>query len=1829
MSGVLIGPIFVLLGVLVVLLLGTQVILSVYNARRINVATKLRNFVNSLLIAAAMVWSTVLQLGALIANNFFTVATVLTSLSVLIILADVHTAYHANYLPVVDAKTSEVVLPFYRDIILEVANVVRIAYDASVCWYNAAASTPRVLLGTLWSLLFECTVAQWRPLTRAVLDSFTAFGHSLTVFVADDLMAAPFRWQPIVANVSYIVGNTTAPLTCVCQDFFFVFRWTELTIAEPTLHQAIDSALNVPLVLTQDLVKVALALLTGAIFDGPHYGCDAATLNSTALAACIDSRPTNLLPTFTFVAQTLNLTTIWLDDAAENVVVLITDDNNADIVPNIFRPVGSLLTAIVYVVENIVALSNRLVSYVFEVIFGGEVDADKFFFQRLRSFMVINALFEFAADVETVFAQIDVDFIVDFGLFIGNICRALALILEFLLELLKVVATDTLNQFNGITISSFLSNYPFENIRDYLVSAGAALGNVASELNIYLGQWAASIIDIVASLLDMIVEVAAEIGGLKRSISSVMTNVVQPKWTRFKTVLRSFAVATGNLVRQFEPRPNCDGMRDPFDVINLGMNGASSRTIDGVFCAFGATIEDFLWTGSGLIEWFFDILLAALGGQPVTTVMSQTNPNSPGNIDRKFYLRYESWVRSVSSIVPNFFAYINSPVVSECITGTTADPSDKTLVDVIEQGLRLLGFIVEGIVLVVRTFAAVISSSVDVCIILIKPIYNIFTGRIIELAVDVIQWIICLADVSSNSSGAQDFNVFLGTLSELFGVDGDFISGICSIWDNLARAFEIILALFTDFNAFIGAIGDAIGAIFTCIGNFLGTFFEGVFRILSSFFSQFGNCIRDFFTQSVGGCLCSGIANAINTVFGKLCSGGVCLTCSLSCTGSPASCNTFAQGNFGTIDWNNITTGFENCATSIEFDVRRHTADDNHVRVQRRSANGSLYSNMTISEEVIYLLNQHCPALVPIAPYALEDDPTVAFIPFNVTALFPPEARMMWADTLEANMTRFQARTDFRRCLASVASARALERLLMIASADVREEVIPRLWLYDYFERFRFGFKLLTMATHVVQYEYQRVLAFVSENQTMVVPTWFEYMNHTYNGTVNHDLLVLRGGWLITQLTSALVYDAGWQDKINSTQVTGLARTMVELFRSMGPGLIRSVRNIFGRNGVAQQSIAGLQAGRLMMSTLQLGPIAERAMLGVRTVAHEFTIRMPAAVMASDTVRRITNSLAQWGQHHRVRQVMQNVQLRRAALAPARMIGQINDRFRFNVDLWNHTLPSSPQPSSSSLAPISSPILQNSSHDSLIRRDNLLGVELCTEPGSCLECSYFERVVDDFIDLFYMCVVDNRRNPVQVNGSLVLASDEVPQVPLSWYAQANQNNLSTSALRVSYPIRESVHKLYLNHGTPEETAMLAEIQAIEQYHGIGSSRSQHQHSKRDTTATNVPEVGQRASARASGSDKLRELVDDGLSVTGWLFRQTLALIERLFGVLKVRQGITNFVDSLAGGLETNDSGFGYWFQFVRRCDYFDHPRCNVGRVGLGLVRGFWIALLTFVIVTALFVAVSRMPVFGAFASFASVLLPWLWLLLFLPLWQTLAYYMSPWCTLPSPLPIVANCLADDAYVLMRNAAVPCINYTNIGLPGITNDNACPPPWARCISLANFNVAYNITDPVLQTLPGAQGVGSCPAGMALAKPRERLFVDCSQAPYRFVGGFRNLFFFLRHEFPNTYDSFINTQFTPMRWVLDLRPIATAAKFDFGPSGVANDTWHSCQKLTGPSWVTVTVLVSGAVFLFFAILILSVVALLVFALIFLAVADLWATMIGILTRYQWNMSVVQLK
>lgn len=300
-----------------------------------------------------------------------------------------------------------------------------------------------------------------------------------------------------------------------------------------------------------------------------------------------------------------------------------------------------------------------------------------------------------------------------------------------------------------------------------------------------------------------------------------------------------------------------------------------------------------------------------------------------------------------------------------------------------------------------------------------------------------------------------------------------------------------------------------------------------------------------------------------------------------------------------------------------------------------------------------------------------------------------------------------------------------------------------------------------------------------------------------------------------------------------------------------------------------------------------------------------------------------------------------------------------------------------------------------------------------------------------------------------------------------------------------------------------------------------------------------------------------------------------------------------FVENVSKFFFSNDGedpgSWRFWFDFLLRCDVFDHLFPDVGPQGLGIVSGlFWATIILSLVYAILFRCWSFL---GGLLSGVILVLIWFMLVLII------AYFYSPACYSPAIIPRYVlrgrtgspQAQADSSPVAGAGAAVPAVGgriakATSRTAAGLARAKTFLKSAARQALLFMFSVpmipvqlGQDVRDDILARFdveclplcdvacPREHGKWPCawmtdadrengiecldaPDCCAVAEcPEERVFPACALEPYNFRGSTREFAYWARVLAPRWNCFFLHSDFFLFAWIRQVPGVAE--KLDF--------------------------------------------------------------------------------
>lgn len=152
----------------------------------------------------------------------------------------------------------------------------------------------------------------------------------------------------------------------------------------------------------------------------------------------------------------------------------------------------------------------------------------------------------------------------------------------------------------------------------------------------------------------------------------------------------------------------------------------------------------------------------------------------------------------------------------------------------------------------------------------------------------------------------------------------------------------------------------------------------------------------------------------------------------------------------------------------------------------------------------------------------------------------------------------FIATKEFHNCITSAMTSRIIDYYLLYVS-DPMSPVVPRLWLYDWWETIQAIYMTGRMLYYAGHYELAQFEAYVNESAfsltTITFPNWFDWC---YLEGLGNDIFTVRGGMWLTAFIDAMVYDKQNDILVSPNKTNNGLISMAMSFMKV----------LFGKNGI-------------------------------------------------------------------------------------------------------------------------------------------------------------------------------------------------------------------------------------------------------------------------------------------------------------------------------------------------------------------------------------------------------------------------------------------------------------------------------------------------------------------------------------------------------------------------------------------------------------------------------------------------------------------------------------
>jgi hypothetical protein len=352
----------------------------------------------------------------------------------------------------------------------------------------------------------------------------------------------------------------------------------------------------------------------------------------------------------------------FLDNVIQNLVDVLLDgvelipgvpslNFNA---PNLFRIVSSGSCASIYYAEimfdsimhaDMIFLTSALDSSI----------PDYKFLQFIRIDKLIFYLKQVCDRMESAFTVIiptsNDDVLDQIGCMLGSLLKMIVLVFEFFIRFFIVLFNAILPPFQFSNLTFFLRTYDYQAISTQLTRASSCTKVLASYINEQLSEFVDISFLIADKSLLMLIGLFTHID----PFSDLIIYVNGPFTVNYNEVInlwKGLAVAGGNFVRQFSDS-SCCTMRNPLTQFNTSIPYCPND----FQCCLGGIVESYIQIGVGMLDLVCSTIIALVSGDDPLIVFSQNN-GTPFNVQEKIIIHAEKFVRSYGCAPASFLVYL-------------------------------------------------------------------------------------------------------------------------------------------------------------------------------------------------------------------------------------------------------------------------------------------------------------------------------------------------------------------------------------------------------------------------------------------------------------------------------------------------------------------------------------------------------------------------------------------------------------------------------------------------------------------------------------------------------------------------------------------------------------------------------------------------------------------------------------------------------------------------------------------------------------------------------------------------------------------------------------------------------------------------------------------------------------------------------------------------------------------------------------------------------------------------------------------------------------------
>lgn len=534
-----------------------------------------RDFANRIYYLFTVVGVALLAAALLLVNHLTNYWKFYLGVGIFALASSVTTNYGSDAIQMLDKAYTQEGVKFNKDIIIPVADLVRVSYDSIICWANLVSGRFRMAISVCATIFVDCTEIIWHQIILDVLNIFTS---TLTVLFdyIDDGLTGTLETHIITESITTLTLDLKPALDCMCYDLDFAFAIITTSLNDTNLHYGIQYLVQAALDLVTIVVEIVIAIFQlNNIFACPNAKYPNVTI-------CYQNRPPQFTPVASDACIGFEFAGTWIDFVLQTTFDQFFENPGFfDIGPYALPKIGIILSRLCCIC---IECANNILDIAFHV--------DLIFEQNVLYFQYIDVDTPFfhGYEITTIglpvfFAGFQTQYMIDIGCAIGGYSNASILVIEFVTKVAIKFASTKLNGEFITTILNYIAAYDLTPVETSINYGTTCMNNLANMIDEPLGQIFTYFFRSIGGIFTLIISMITNLGN---NFGNFLANDVVPQADVIIENVQLTAIGLGNFFRQF----------------NLGIYGTCNllpTELDEVFKPYVNSNDPFCYLG-GLVQ---------------------------------------------------------------------------------------------------------------------------------------------------------------------------------------------------------------------------------------------------------------------------------------------------------------------------------------------------------------------------------------------------------------------------------------------------------------------------------------------------------------------------------------------------------------------------------------------------------------------------------------------------------------------------------------------------------------------------------------------------------------------------------------------------------------------------------------------------------------------------------------------------------------------------------------------------------------------------------------------------------------------------------------------------------------------------------------------------------------------------------------------------------------------------------------------------------------------------------------------------------------------------